>query len=397
MHPRNMLRVLVQTSISAISLVAIFAVSVVGCRFFPDNSDQASLTDADRDGIPDRYEAEGERFRGMPLYEWGARPGQQDYFVHVDYMSVDEPGYYPDRKALRRVVEFYEEYGIFLHMDVGDLYHGKAGSAPADYDLSDKLHLIPEEEFIPIQWRSDDGYNDEYLEFYYEPMGRDSLFYYMIFLKGIEERRFGKGQNYGVRTAYSFDATRIDDLTYTTFEVMTHEFGHNLGMAHGGPVSLTGEPDVTNENSQYNFKPNYLSHMNYMWYGTMPTDADSFLYRYYSTHSRHWSSREDGAEKAAAFKDLLLYVAEDNRDYFNAVQEDPYAFVKFSSGKGLPLDERSLDETAGLPGYFTCEVDWNADGRIQTDVAYDINLDGELTVLKDYNDAAHFRHYFASP
>ncbi|MCP3905783.1 MAG: hypothetical protein GY715_19320 [Planctomycetes bacterium] len=59
--------------------------------------------------------------------------------------------------------------------------------------------------------------------------------------------------------------------------VFMHEFGHNLGLGHGGPV--TGPNAGLN-----NFKPNYFSVMNYSWTvpryvsGYVPTTAAQFAY-----------------------------------------------------------------------------------------------------------------------
>jgi len=59
--------------------------------------------------------------------------------------------------------------------------------------------------------------------------------------------------------------------------VFMHEFGHNLGLGHGGPV--TGPTGGLN-----NFKPNYFSVMNYSWTvpryvsGLVPTNAQQVAY-----------------------------------------------------------------------------------------------------------------------
>ena len=60
-----------------------------------------SHTDADLDGIPDSAESPGGTFAGLPLYAWGARTGQRDIFVHVDYMvKAADPGVMPRCEAL---------------------------------------------------------------------------------------------------------------------------------------------------------------------------------------------------------------------------------------------------------------------------------------------------------
>ncbi len=53
---------------------------------------QALTGDADRDGIPDEYEAAGQSYLDMPLYDWGARPNQTDLFIEIDYMDSTNSG-----------------------------------------------------------------------------------------------------------------------------------------------------------------------------------------------------------------------------------------------------------------------------------------------------------------
>ena len=131
-----------------------------------------------------------------------------------------------------------------------------------------------------------------------------------------------------------------------------HEFGHNLGLGHGGPVNIA----VPDGQVNINYKPNYLSIMNYTF-------------------------QMSGLRKGANFG---------NFDY---------------SGVQLPdLTESSLNELLGLNsalanGFGTVwycgttrtigavangPLDWNCDSATGT-VAADINK-GPGTILKSYND-----------
>lgn len=111
-----------------------------------------------------------------------------------------------------------------------------------------------------------------------------------------------------------------------------HELGHNFGLDHGG-------------NESCNQKPNYPSVMNYT-YQFAGVDADC-----------------DGAGDGGA-------------DY--------------SRGTRLPLDERNLNETAGMCRFPVRPVDWNRNGRWETGVSLDLNPAGGcapvLSVLTDHDD-----------
>jgi hypothetical protein len=78
--------------------------------------------------------------------------------------------------------------------------------------------------------------------------------------------------------------------------------------------------------------------------------------------------------------------------------------LDFSRGARAPLDERSLDERAGVCGGVA--IDWNRNGSISsTRVSADINLstsvsppvgDNLLEVLTDYDDWSHLFFDFAA-
>jgi hypothetical protein len=58
------------------------------------NDVPAEAEDHDGDGIPNTAKMPGGRFAGLNLYDMGARIGQRDLFIHVDYMKSEDPGVY---------------------------------------------------------------------------------------------------------------------------------------------------------------------------------------------------------------------------------------------------------------------------------------------------------------
>jgi hypothetical protein len=136
-----------------------------------------------------------------------------------------------------------------------------------------------------------------------------------------------------------------------------------LGLGHGGGY----HPDVVDPNA--NFKPNYLSIMNYMYMsGDVPRNAWEFRYMYY-----YWQYRYRQNDPDSSLSDQFYSYISDEEGALDQPESmvDSHNYA-FSSGDGLPLDESDLDETQGLPGYFDCEIDWNGNGVIERSVEFDI-------------------------
>lgn len=120
--------------------------------------------------------------------------------------------------------------------------------------------------------------------------------------------------------------------TTNVANTIMHEVGHNLGLLHGGNVSVP------------NYKPNYNSVMNY----------------------------------AYQFPGVDTNCTPPGNGVLN-----------YSTGVRATLNESSLSETAGICNGV--DVDWNLSGAIDpSPVAADINnADGLFSSLTDYNDWAH--------
>ncbi len=185
------------------------------------------------------------------------------------------------------------------------------------------------------------------------PTGREQAFHYLVFghnlggLDGTSGISRGIGASDYLVTLGSWP-NQIGTMQQQAGTIM-HELGHNLNLQHGGQDSV-------------NYKPNYLSIMNYMF--QMPG--------------------------------LTFMNGQGKLDY-----------SRFSLGT---LNEASLTETGGLNGgvalanygtAFFCagsasstlvnnangNIDWNCNGNsVEVGVATDINRDGARTVLSTAND-----------
>jgi hypothetical protein len=332
---------------------------------FGSVNDVECATDADFDMIPDCNEAAGKTFAGMPLYDWGARPGVTDIFIEIDYMNSADEGVTPRKEALDSVVAAFAPHNIAIHFDVGDLYDQDSGNLdPLDFDLGggQQVPLANGISFSPV-----DGQADFYdYKAAYFNNARLQFFHYLIFANsqnfdgslsssGLAEL---EGNdiivtlgNWGLSAAG--DLNKLINYQATT---LMHELGHNLGLGHGG-------------NESTNFKPNYLSVMNY-----------TYQLRGLPTIGSNEGDRMH-AEVADACATTLTNGPTDSYTSF---------VLDFSDNGSISLDETNLNETLGFGRTGSGAVDFNcANGATETALSADINKDASTTTLTDHDDWAN--------
>ncbi len=363
------------------------------CDELTDEGTQAppfpgGLIDADIDGIPDMYEQPGAVLQGMPLYEWGARPNQRDVFIQIDYMDstnggslpLDE-GALPNEAALQKVAAAFAAEGTVVHFDVGDLFDQSADDSinPDRFDLGGGSE-VP---YLPTMgYSGQDGDVRDYRDNYLAP-ARRNIFYYMLFATAHNPSVYGIAQ-LSAYTSIVFMANRklntstpakTNELVNLQAVTVMHEFGHNLGLGHGG-ASSTG----------YNNKPNYVSSMNYLYavYGIPAIGPGNdegdryYLFRNY-----------DGDYPLCA----------QNYPYnTSSVSHSRYSdtlIIDFSHGTNSDLDESFLIDADGLGTANGVAVDWDCDPSTTTLVNGDVNLDdGMISTYSDYDDWANLHFGF---
>ncbi|WP_223643655.1 hypothetical protein [Corallococcus sp. EGB] len=189
--------------------------------------------DTDGDRLSDYAEAFG--FGGvLDLPTLGANPLKKDIFIEVDYY----PGLKPTQAMLNRVTTAFANApvtnpnnttGITLHLVVDQ----EIAAADADSDLN------------PV-WTDFDVIKGKYFN-----ASRAPYFHYMLFAN-----RYSGGNSSGISRgipAHDFVVTLGFIGGGTELQqagTLMHELGHNIGLRHGG-------------NDDSNYKPNYLSIMNY--------------------------------------------------------------------------------------------------------------------------------------
>lgn len=309
--------------------------------------------DADGDALWDVWETAGYDHDGDGTIEWdlaalGADPNKKDVFIEIDWLEGPAGHtHIPRQGVIQRAIQMFANApvanpdgssGISLHVELSN--------------------AIPEIQRLGSSFGSS-GYDwsafDDLKQVHFHPSKRP-IWHYVIF-----------GHNYGNTTSSgisrgipgsdllvtlgSFGET-ADEQTGT----LVHELGHNLGLTHGGIGHL-------------NFKPNYLSVMNYLYQMT-------------------GLCRRIAAGGGCSFGDF---------DYSRwdtpALLEDA-----LSEPVGLGPEYADFGALYHCGGSITLaptadrDIDWNCSGATdQEEVAEDINGDGSRTNLNVQSNWANLR------
>lgn len=295
--------------------------------------------DTDGDALKDTWEAYGYDYNSdgtidVKLPSLGANPFHKDIFVEVDWMAA-APGETRSHKPLptviSRAVDTFAKANYITNPDgkPGISLHVELSNQVAhDYDLNPVIT-----EFDAIKAAN-------------FPKARDDTHHYAVFGHG-----YGADTSSGLAWWNNFIVTLgtwgAGDTADAETGTFIHELGHNLGLGHGGFEGT-------------NYKPNYLSIMNY-WFQI------SGVYR-----NGNWGNYD--YQRVAPYS-----LNENSLDENNGINTPGYGTRWFSLCS--PLTSRST--TVNKP------IDWNFNGLIQSSVAVDLNCDGSKTTLASWIDWQH--------
>ncbi|GAC1444862.1 MAG: hypothetical protein NVSMB52_04660 [Chloroflexota bacterium] len=303
--------------------------------------------DTDNDGLLNEWETGGVTIdpcapasncpQFIDLPSMGADPNKQDIFLQIDWMQDATHNQKLSAAALKKIHDSFAAHGINIHIDEGP-------NSIMDYSTGQTWGSLSQAQAIPYQdnlGTTDPSGNYDWGPFqvlkdkYFTPTGRTPIFHFVI-----AAHNYGGGTSSGISRDIPASDLIVSLGSFTNgvgtvneqSGTLMHELGHNLGLRHGG-------------GDDTNYKPNYLSIMNYSF----------------------------------QMQGLIKNKAAGLLDY---------------SGMSLPtLDESHLNETTGLgalaAGYgtiYSCNnigksvltasgaIDWNCDGTAtDTDVAANIN------------------------
>jgi hypothetical protein len=316
--------------------------------------------DQDGDGIPDSWETSGVDYtyppdgslRHLDLKRMGASPRHKDIFVWVVWMEDASHTHLPSPEALQIVEKAFANATLIKNLD------GYPGI---------NLHIVLAPEPIPeraILGSSTTDANGDLIYYWsdfddlkskYFPKELADIFHFCVFAHDID-----KGHHSGITktipgrdfiVALGGFTARVGTNQEKAGTLM-HELGHALGLRHGG-------------SDDTNYKPNYISVMNYFFQmnGVM-IDGSPGTYTY-STFALD-ANEAMLNETVGLTKDLKLGV---------------YG-TKFWCCKHCKTSAGTQQEVRSLSG----ATDWNCNGVSESQVSTDINGDDSVTALTGFND-----------
>jgi hypothetical protein len=335
------------------------------------NTSEFSMVDSDGDAVPDGWETNGIDFNEdgtIDLSLGSADPEHKDLFVEVDAMTSRSPGV------------------ALLDVELQFLAAPNSAVHNPDGTPGIVLHVSEDETNIPVPTTAwTDG---TFIEF--DPVktahfgtaaerananaiaAKRLVYRYCIF---ADEQ--GTGTTLGLAELPEIDPLSDPHGRNDFFLTMgapgtwsptenaagfMHELGHTLGLHHGGQDNV-------------NFKPNYHSVMNYMWW-----------------RARHATEGPPGP----------LFT-----QHINSWE------LTYSDRAFNDLNENALSEAVGInghPGHITRStnrpivnqflvpergpLDWDGDLILNETVVRDINRDGVFQMLRAFEDWSRLRYYF---
>ncbi|MFI5735978.1 M66 family metalloprotease [Kribbella sp. NPDC051587] len=339
-------------SLAAAALAATSAMAAVpsdGPHAAPAVSQAVLATDTDGDSLPDiwetnGYDANGDGVVDVNLKAMGADPKKKDLFVEMDYMD----GRLASVAALDRIVQVFAQApvsnpngttGIKIHLDAGSA----RGTA---YNLGGGNLVAYDNDLNPSATQTNAIKNANFAA------ARKAIFHYMLWADSYDNN-CSSGQAFNipndtfiVTVGQRCNWNATDNTNVGTF---IHELGHNLGLKHGG-------------SDNGNYKPNYLSVMNYFFQlGGVPK-ADGSLYWSYSNVAPPALNENSLTESAGLGSSASAYK---------------------TSWKCPNGTSRTTSGAASGP------IDWNCDGDATDVTAADINDDNVNNTLTTQNNWAN--------
>jgi hypothetical protein len=234
----------------------------LGGTFTDDETCEESMCDSDGDSLPDRWETQGVDINDdgtidLDLPALGADWMRKDLFVEVDAMS----GAAPNPQALDMVVQAFADSpvgnpeggdGVTLHIQIDeddlpvfDPWNTGGGHFPVDFSTQKGLYFG-----TPVQRVNPN--NEQIIA------AKLRVYRYCIYGLAFDDSTIGTAED-APSNNFALAKTEINrfaqghcagclDIEAAAF---MHEFGHCLGLLHGGHEIRTG-------------KPNYISVMNYL-------------------------------------------------------------------------------------------------------------------------------------
>ncbi len=267
--------------------------------------------DSDGDALPDSWETADDKTAdkmGIPhLKSLGADPKVKDVFVEADWTEKTRSGIIswlkgdkntverslqPDQEAMTDVCRAFDEHGIHLHIDSGEKSINGCGTwSKGPWGSESRAGNVVGNDWSEGRQNlgGQDGW-DRFSEWQKQSLQdpnkgfsdiRKRVFHYAIFgdLLNADIDKSGNVNDWGITgIADASDVLRfyvavggMHEDKFQQASTFMHELGHTLGLGHGGGNGV-------------NYKPNYLSVMNYSFQLSGLVTSDKSKRLNYSEH-----------------------------------------------------------------------------------------------------------------
>lgn len=251
------------------------------------DSPSSSITDSDGDSIWDHWESQGGGIDAngdgnidLDLYALGARPDRKDIFLEIDWLDEGNGhSYRPTQEAINIVRDAFSMHNIGLHVEFSSAIPATSETRNVDFCGLRPYDSCPsgvtDFDKLKRDYFGNAGDNQATKE------ARALVYHYALFVPrlcpGCDTTGIGEviGNDFIVALICSNDAPSLCwtinwrvPRAQAEAGTLMHELGHNLGLDHGG-------------GDGYNYKPNYLSVMNYHFQlKGLPTASGEWIYDY---------------------------------------------------------------------------------------------------------------------
>ena len=277
------------------SLLILFGLSLLATLSSPsasttsDNGCISSTGDFDGDGISNEWEEKGIDINNDNIVDANltnnSNSMHKDIFLELDYME----NHRPNHTGITNVINVFknapvcnpdEQQGINLHVLVDDMIPHKENIL---IDCAEAKNILSNtgNQTNSSNWKEVENIKQDYFgtkedrnqgNYSFTNEARDKIYYYGVFIHQINnvpdsgcahdnKRLFvislGNESWWQLDNVIGKDPATNDSKSEPEFQArsLMHELGHTLGLVHGGNNSL----------NDLNYKPNYLSVMNYLY------------------------------------------------------------------------------------------------------------------------------------
>ena len=232
------------------------------------------LVDSDGDGLPDVWEQHGVILSdgtAVPLPGYGADVNRPDLFLQLNWMAseyrslgcddtyvdacdfADKRNLGPSAQMLKEMVDLFNDHGINLHIDAGELFTNIPNYTPQGGETVDYNRYYFQDEIQAYKLLDN---IDEFLG------ERDNIFRIGVIGDQIDQGNYASGISLVGDNSFFIANNRLMGSDAKLRNTILHELGHTLDLRHWGANDTVGD---LIKGVSLPMAPEYDSVMNYLY------------------------------------------------------------------------------------------------------------------------------------